>query len=99
MWQPEVRKLQLGKKFGDLRLRPVDGADEFTAHDTIAVDDIGLGKLEGPVKIIALLFFIADGEQTYVVIVEKSTICPSVCVDTDSQHSHTTIFEPLLKLH
>ena len=83
----------------NLRRAPIDGPDELAAQHTLAVDDVGLGKLEGSVKVVALLVGIAHGEQVDVVLFEKILVGALVGVDADRHHLHTLALHLLLHLH
>ena len=83
----------------DLRLAPVNRPDKLTAQNALAIDDVGLGKSEGPVKVVTLLVGIADGQQVYVVVLEKFLVSALVDVDADSQHFYSLALHFLLHLH
>ncbi len=92
------RRLEFGQEVDDFGLTPVDGADEFAAHDALAVDDVGLGILEGSVEIAALVGGIADGEEVDFVVGEETVIGVAVDVDADAHDGDTFGLEALLEL-
>jgi hypothetical protein len=91
-------RLQLSQKIRDLRGGPIDGADELPPHDSIAVDDICLGKLERPVKIVALLPRIADREQIHIVILQELVVSILVDIYADPNHNNSFAFHAPLHL-
>jgi hypothetical protein len=93
-----VKVLKLGQVVHDFRLAPIDGADKFAPQNALAINDVGLRKLECPVKIIALLGRIANRQQVHFVFLEKVPICALVGVDANGQDFDAFIFHFLLHL-
>ncbi len=83
----------------DFRWPQSIGADKFAAQHALAVDDVSLGKLESPVKVVALLVGIAHGEQVHVVRLQEILVCALVGVNAHGQHFNALAFHSLLHLH
>jgi hypothetical protein len=67
----------------DFGAGPVLGGDEFASEDSVAVDDVGLGDLDGAVEFGDLLVGVADGEQVDVVAGEEVLVGGGVLVPGD----------------
>ena len=70
----------------DFGAGPVLGGDEFAAEDSVAVDDVGLGDLDGAVEFGDLLVGVADGEQVDVVAGEEVLVGGGVLVPGDGDN-------------
>lgn len=81
--KPEVSNspLESSEVLQYLGLAPIDRPDKFAPQNALAVDDVGFGKFEGTVEIIALLLGIANGEQVDLVGLQKILVCALVNVD------------------
>ena len=67
----------------DFGAGPVLGGDEFAAEDSVAVDDVGLGDLDGAVEVADLSVGVADGEQVDVMAGEEVLVGSGVLVPGD----------------
>jgi hypothetical protein len=67
----------------DFGAGPVLGVDEFATEDSVAVDDVGLGDLDGAVEFGDLLVGVADGKQVDVVAGEEVLVGGGVLVPGD----------------
>jgi hypothetical protein len=90
------RRLKLSQEIHDFRLAPIHWANELPAKDAVAVDDVGFGKFECPVKAIGLLIGIADRKKIDFVIAQESTISILVHVDANSHDLHALIRHTVL---
>jgi len=79
-----MRLSQFRQEVDDFRLAPVHGSDEFSAHDSFAIDDVGLWVFEGAIEIAALVIGVADGEEIDFVAGQEAVV--GVAVDV---HAHT----------
>ena len=75
--------LEVVQVVDDFRAGPVLGGDEFAAEDSVAVDDVGLGDLDGAVEFGDLLVGVADGEQVDIVAGEEVLVGVGVLVPGD----------------
>ena len=91
--------LELAEVIHDFRLAPVDGSDEFAAQNPLPIDDVGLGKFECTVKIVALVVWIAYGQQVDVVSFQKMLVRALIDINADGQHFYPLAFHPLLHLY
>src|SRR5579863_1795193 len=88
--------LKFTQEIHDLRLAPFHRADEFAAHDTIAIDDVGLGPFEAAVKGTRLLIRVAHGYEVDFVVFEKLVIGVAVNVNAHPNNTYTLILKALL---
>ncbi len=75
--------LEFAEVVDDLGAGPVLGGDEFSAEDALAVDDVGLGDLDGSVEMIDALGGVADGEEVDVILLEEVLVDVGVLVHAD----------------
>ena len=79
--------LKFTQEIHDLRLAPFYRTDEFAAHDTITIDDVGLGPLESAVDGARLLIRVAHGYEVDFVILQEFVIGVAVNVNTQSNNT------------
>ena len=91
--------LKFTQEIHDLRLAPFHRADEFAAHDAIAIDDVGLGPFEAAVEGARLLIRVAHGYEVDFVILQEFVIGVAVNVNTHSNNTYALILKALLQLH
>lgn len=75
--------LHAGEVVHDDRVGPVLRADELAAKDALAVDDVGLGNLDGAVEGVDALVGVADGDEVDVVLGEELVVNVGVLVHAD----------------
>ena len=97
-WPKQPVDLQLPQKICDIGRCPIHRPDELAPHHAIAIDDVGFRKLEGAVKIAALLPRIAHCQQIDIVIFEKLVIGILIDIDADPDDGDALGFHPPLHL-
>ena len=89
---------QRPQKIHNIRRRPVRSADELPPDLAIFVDDVGLGKLVGPIQGIRLVGGVTHGEQVDVVVADELFVSALIDIRADRQDDHL-IPKYLLHLH
>ena len=92
-------QLKLAQEIHDLRLAPFNGTNKFAAHDAIAIDDVGLGPLEGTINRTGLLVRITHGQEVYLVVLQELVVSIAINIDADADDSYALILKALLQLH